>query len=147
MGHWNSPWEFDPEEFVGFVYQIKHVPSGRTYLGKKFFWKTIRKIVKNRKNRKKVTKPSDWKSYTGSSKELNALIELVGKDQFTFTILSLHESRSTLAFREVELLVTKNALRAKLADGSRAYFNGIIPPIKFIVHDDTPKELEYRDER
>jgi len=143
-GHWVFPKEFDPEQFIGFVYRITHIPTGRSYLGKKFFHSTIRKIVKNRKNRKKVIKESNWKKYTGSSNWLNSEIALYGKDQFAFEILSLHESRGTLAYAEVEILVTKNVLRAKLLDGSKAYYNGLIPPIKFTPGDETEIEKQYK---
>ncbi len=146
-GHWKFFKSFNPEHWVGFIYVIVHIPTGRQYIGKKFFWCTTRKIIKNKKNRKKIIKESNWKKYTGSCKWLNAEIELLGKENFSFRILSLHESRSTLAFREVQLLVLQDALRARLADGTKAYFNGLIPPIKFTVSDDTVLELEYRDER
>lgn len=144
IGHWHFFKEFEPENWVGFVYRITHIDTGRQYIGKKFFWKTIRKPVKNRKNRRKVTKPSDWKKYTGSSQWLNSEIALHGKDKFQFDILSLHESRATLAYREVELLVTEQALRAHLPDGSKKFYNGLIPPIKFSPGVETDIEKQFK---
>jgi hypothetical protein len=143
-GHWHAPWEFNPEDFVGFIYRITHMPTNRQYIGKKFFWSTTRKIVKGRKNRKIVKKPSNWKKYYGSSTWLNAEIALYGIDEFQFDMLSLHESRGTLAYREVELLVSLNALRAKLPDGSKQYYNGLISPIKFTPGDETEKEKLFK---
>ena len=139
-GHWYFFKSFDPDKFVGFVYRITHIPSGKIYIGKKFFHSSIRKIVKNRKNRKKIIKESDWKSYTGSSKLLNSDIQLFGKDQFTFEILSLHECKSTLAWEETRQLVINDALRAKLLDGSKKYYNGIVCGIKYAVKDETDVE-------
>lgn len=144
LGHWTFFKPFDPEDWVGFVYRITHLDSGRAYIGKKFFWKTVRRPVKNRKNRKRVTKPSDWRSYVGSSRWLQSEIELYGKAGFKFEILSLHDSRATLAYREVELLVKLGALRAKLPDGSKAFYNGLIPPIKFAPGEESANELEYK---
>ena len=143
-GHWTFPMSFEAEEWVGFIYKITHIDTGRMYIGKKFFFMTTRKKVKNRKNRKKITKPSNWQLYTGSSTWLNTEIEQFGKDAFKFEILSLHESRATLAYREVELLITLGALRAKLMDGSKQYYNGMIPPIKFTPGEETELEKKYR---
>ena len=144
IGHWQFDKEFNPEEWVGFVYEITHLSSGRKYLGKKFFWSTTRKAVKDRKNKKKVVKESNWKSYTGSSKWLLSEIALHGKENFSFKILSLHETRSSLAWSEVERIVSSNALRAKLMDGTKAYFNALCPPIKFTVNDESEKERMYK---
>ena len=144
LGHWQFAHEINPEEWVGFVYKITHIKTGRSYIGKKFFWSTIRKPVKNRKNRKKIIKPSNWKKYTGSSNWLNSEIALYGKEEFKFEILSLHESRGTLAYTEVETLVKQNVLREKLADGTKAFFNGLIPPIKFQPGDETSKENQFK---
>jgi hypothetical protein len=143
-GHWITLWDFDSYEWLGFIYKITHVSSNRVYVGKKFFRMTTRKIVKNRKNRKRIVKESDWKSYTGSSKWLNSEIELFGKDQFKFEIISLHESKGTLAYSEIETLVKCNALRAKLSDGTKAYYNGLIPPCKFTPPDESEKEKKFK---
>jgi hypothetical protein len=143
-GHWDVQWDFDPEEFVGFVYRITHVPTGRMYIGKKFFWATLRKIVKNRKNRKKIVKESDWKKYSSSSAWVNSEIKLYGKNQFKFEILSLHESKSTLAWEETRLLVVHDALRAKLPDGSKKFYNGLVCGIKYVVKDESENEKKFR---
>lgn len=145
-GHWKADWEFDPEMFVGFVYLITHIPTGRMYIGKKFFWATIRKTVKNRKNRKKVIKESDWKKYTSSSAWVNSEIKLYGKEQFKFEILSLHESKSTLAWEETRLLVVHDALRTKLPDGSKKFYNGLVCGIKYVVKDESDTEKKFRHE-
>ena len=48
----NTPQEFTPEDaegYFGFVYLITHTPSGRRYVGKKFFTKSKTKQVKGKK--------------------------------------------------------------------------------------------------
>ena len=143
-GHWEFFRDFVPEEWAGFVYRITDLDTGRMYIGKKFLAKTTRKIVKGRKNRKRITKQSDWKKYTGSSKWLNKEIEKRGKERFKFVIESLHESKGTLAYSEVQKLVKENVLREALADGTKKYFNGCIPPVKFTPGPETDKEKQYK---
>jgi hypothetical protein len=143
-GHWIAPWKFDVNKFVGFQYRITQISTNRQYIGKKFFYSITRKIVKNKKNRKKIIKESNWKNYCGSCKWLLSEIEKCGKEDFIFQIESLCESRSNLAWREVERLVKENVLREKLQDGSPKYFNGIIPPVKFKICEETQNEKEYK---
>jgi phage-related protein len=143
-GHWTFIKDFDPLEWVGFVYLITNLTTGQKYIGKKFFASTTHVKIKDRKNRKKVVKESNWKKYTGSSRQLTEDIELLGKDKFQFEILSLHESRSSLAWREVEMIVKNDALRAKLPNGEQAYYNGLCPPIRFTVLSESKKERDYR---
>jgi len=144
IGHWQFFKEFDPKQFVGFVYKITYIPTGKSYVGKKFFWSSIRKIVKNKKNRKKIIKESDWKKYTGSSKALNEDIDKFGKENFKFDIISLHECKSTLAWGETKQLVMNDALRAKLLDGTKKYYNGIVCGIKYIVKEESELEKQFK---
>ena len=84
-GHWICE-KFEPESF-GFIYLITNIKNNRKYIGKKQlqFKKSIR--LKSRKNRKVSYSESDWKTYTGSCRELNEDIEKYGKENFTFEIL------------------------------------------------------------
>lgn len=144
LGHWNFNQEFNPDDFVGFVYQITNKITGQKYIGKKFFRNTVRRPVAHRKNKKRIIKESNWKEYTGSSKKLNEDIAKIGKENFEFQILSLHESKGTLAYTEVEQILTRNTLREKLPNGLKAYYNALIPPIKFIPGDETDIEKKYK---
>ena len=144
IGHWTFFTEFDPECWIGFTYRITNVLTGQQYIGKKFFWSTLRKKVKNRKNRKKVVKPSNWKTYTGSSNTLNADIEKFGKLNFRFEIESLHESRGTLHLTEIEKLISENVLRECLTNGCRKYYNGMVNGIKFIPGPETALEKAHK---
>jgi len=125
-GHWEVNWDFNPADWCGFVYLITNLKTNKKYIGKKFFTATTRKKVKNRINRKKVVKESKWKNYTGSSKMLNDDIALLGKENFDFAILSLHECRSSLAYAEVKRIVLTDALVLK-----EEYYNGLLPSIKY----------------
>ena len=138
--------EFDIKDFHGFCYLIINKQTGQKYIGKKSFWSVRRVKVKDRKNRKIIRKESDWKTYTGSSRWLNEDIDQYGIDNFEFIMLSMHESKAALSYREIELQIKLDVLRAKLDDGSPMYYNRqILGSIKFIPPDATPKELKYRN--
>jgi hypothetical protein len=143
-GHWISQWEIDINSWVGFCYKITNLDDCREYIGKKFFWSSITKKVKDTNRKKHIVKESGWRSYTGSCKQLTDDIARLGKDHFEFEILSLHESKSSLAYREVELQIQEEVIYATLPDGSRKYYNGYICPIKFKVNKPTEKELLHR---
>lgn len=142
--HWKAPWDFNPEEFVGFTYLITCRPNGRKYIGKKLFTSTTRKKVSGHKNRKKITKPSNWKTYSGSSKWLLSDIKIYGESNFDFVILSLHESKSTLAWAEATYIVRMNALQEVFPNGEKAFYNGILCPVKFTVLPETEKEKQFK---
>lgn len=124
-GHWSEGCIPKPDEYIGFIYCITNRFNGRKYLGRKNYWFTRRVKVAGRKNRRKVVKESDWKTYTGSSKELNQDIAKHGIDNFAFRILSQHKYMSALKYAEVEQIIKRNALRAVMDDGvTYTYYNG-----------------------
>jgi hypothetical protein len=89
-----------PGEYYGFVYLITNKSSGKSYIGKKFFWSKKRKIVK--KKRKSFTVESDWKEYWSSSDELKADIERLGKDNFTREIIHLCKGKGVTNYYEAK---------------------------------------------
>ena len=108
LGHWTIDYKllketFDPTDFFGFVYKIIRVDTGRSYIGKKQLIFTRRIKVSGRKNRKHVKRESDWKTYTGSCKELNAEISTLGKDKFEFKILKFCETKRDLGYLETKI--------------------------------------------
>ena len=137
LGHWIYEETFDINDYYGFIYIIICNTSKRRYIGKKSFHSTTRKKIKNRKNRKVIKKESNWKKYTGSSKELNADIKFHGAEHFTFTILKLCTTKGCLSYCEMEAQVFKDVLRSTLEDGTKEYYNKCIGSIKFIppTHD------------
>ena len=144
-GHWNFEHEFDPDKAFGFVYRIIEIDSGREYIGKKQFKSHRKKKVAGRKNRKTVTKDTNWLTYTGSSKELNEQIIIKGKENYKFDILSIHETRGSLYYAEVRLQVMEDVLRKKLPDNNtKKYYNKAISAVKFIPPADTEDEIRLR---
>lgn len=114
FGHWNIDrvGRFNPDNWFGFVYVITG-PKGR-YVGKKVFHHTLRlKPLKTGKTRRRrrVTKESNWRTYTGSCDALNADIMILGKDRFRFEILALCSGRSELTYTEIEEQVFRDVLR------------------------------------
>ena len=67
-GHWDISLvgEFNPDKHLGFVYQITHKQSGKSYIGCKHLWKF--------KKRKRVM-ASEWRYYYSSGKYLKPHIE------------------------------------------------------------------------
>ena len=143
-GHWEFPHDFEVSDWHGFVYRITELDTGKQYIGKKILWSKQRKIVKGRKNRKIVYKESDWKTYTGSSKQLNEAIEKNGKENYRFQIESLHKSKASMGYEEVRKQVLEDVLRATLPNGERKYYNGQIGAVKYLPPVMTEEESKMR---
>ena len=92
-----------PEEYHGFVYVITELDTGKMYVGKKFFWKPkTLPITKTRKRRVKTRAESDWKTYYGSSKEVQTLVEEKGADSFKREILHLCKTKGECSYLEAK---------------------------------------------
>lgn len=121
-GHWilNESLDFD-ESYFGFIYEIVNTVTNKKYIGKKqMISKIRRKPLKGKKRSRIDFKESDWKSYTGSSNDLNEDIKKYGKENFKFTILKFCNSKWELAYFECKIQLEKDVL---LRDD---YYNGII---------------------
>jgi hypothetical protein len=143
-GHWNYPGNFDINEWFGFIYRIINNKTNQEYIGKKQFFTITRKKVKGRKNRKIVKKESNWKIYTGSSAYLNDDISKYGKDNFTFLIESLHTTKASLYYAEIESQINEDVLRSCLPSGDKKFYNKAIGNIKFIPPDEDPNETRHK---
>lgn len=122
-GHWKGK-KFKPEDFFGFVYTIKNKKDGRVYIGQKMLHRTIKRPpLKGKKNKRHSKADSDWRTYTGSSKELNADIEKLGKDNFEFKIVQLCETRWELSYTEYKKIIREDAIP------NRNYYNGFLGKI------------------
>ena len=94
---YENPWRYnkkvfestDINEYYGFVYSIINKTNGREYIGRKYFWQF--RTPKGKK--RKVKSESDWKKYYGSCPELKEEIEQFGRQNFSRTILSLHDTK------------------------------------------------------
>jgi len=116
-----------PEECVGYVYIITCIPTGRKYIGKKLakFSKITYKTVKLKNGTKKRKRikgkiDSDWKEYWGSSPNLQADIEQLGKENFTREILYYCGSKAETSYVEAREQFERRVLE------SDDYYNGII---------------------
>ena len=92
-----------PEDYQGFVYIITDLTNNKKYIGKKFFWKpkTLPK-TKTRKRRVKTRVESDWRSYYGSSAEVNQLVEEKGTESFKREILVLCKTKGECSYYEAK---------------------------------------------
>jgi len=100
----NKIFEVTPEEYQGFVYLITELDTDKKYIGKKFFWKpkTLPK-TKTRKRRVRTRVESDWRSYYGSSKEVQQIVEDKGSDNFKREILRLCKTKGECSYYEAKL--------------------------------------------
>ena len=91
---YENPWIYrdrqfssdDIGEFYGFVYNITNLTNQRQYIGRKYFYQ--HRTPKGKK--RKVKSESNWKKYYGSCPELKEDIELLGRQNFSRTILNLY---------------------------------------------------------
>ena len=110
------------DNFFGFVYCITNNQSNRQYIGRKYFWKF--RTPKGKK--RKVKSESDWKKYYGSCPELKEEIQQLGRQNFSRTILSLHNTAGKTNYEETRQLFSNNVLTEALDDGTPAYYNSNI---------------------
>lgn len=113
MTHWiynNQPIDEVPDGYIGFVYRITNLESGKLYIGKKNFFSTQSKqktvVLKTtgEKKKKKVrtTKESDWRSYYGSSDDVRKDVDALGEASFKREILRLCSSKGELSYYEAK---------------------------------------------
>ncbi len=103
-----------PTEYIGFVYLITNTTNDRKYIGKKLTqFKRSKKPLKGRTNKRRYTVESDWRDYYGSSDELTADVELLGKDKFKREIMFWCSSKSELSYIEAREQFTHKVLESK----------------------------------
>ena len=109
-GHWDTSLvgRFNPGDHFGFVYQITHKESGKSYIGCKHLY---------RYKKAKRTTESNWKYYCSSSKYLEPDIKKFGKRAFSFVILLLCKNKRDLYYNEMKMQVDLDVL------GSDDYYN------------------------
>jgi serine/threonine protein kinase len=141
---YDNPWIYKDEpftsddigEYVGFVYLITDQRNGKKYIGKKTLV-SKRKLppLKGKTRRRTVTKESDWKTYYGSSEEVQTLVE--EGTPFKREILHLAKTKGVLSYLEAKEQFDRNVL---LTDD---YYNGII---QCKIHKSHVKDLLNDDE-
>lgn len=99
-----------PDGYVGFVYMITNLITGKKYVGKKNFYSTRRVKVKNRINKKKVKNESSWRKYNGSNAVLVSDVSAHGEDNFKREILHLCKSKAEMSLLEVTEQIERKVL-------------------------------------
>lgn len=140
---YENPWIYKDEpftsedigEYIGFVYLLTD-PNGKKYVGKKLFV-SKRKLppLKGKTRRRTVVKESDWKTYYGSSEEVQKLVE--SNIPFKREILHLCKNKGELSYMELKEQVEREVLL------SNDYFNGII---QVKIHSSHVRNLKEDDE-
>ena len=109
-----------PDDSYGFVYKITHLPKGKSYIGKKILYFTRKVklgkkdllqyegVVGRRPSYKLAIKESDWKTYTGSNKELND--DIKNGTSYKKEILYYCRDKKQLAYSETKELFVREVL-------------------------------------
>ena len=129
----------DPEEYFGFVYLITNKKNQRKYVGCKQYWQM--------RHRKRY-KPSNWKVYTSSSKELCADIEKIGKRNFKFEIIQEYTTKRGLHYYEQYYQMKYHVLTAVLeGTDQKEYYNKNVGGIRFYCPVEVYEDPEYIKKR
>lgn len=118
-----------PADTYGFIYQVTHVPSGFSYIGKKVLHHNVKKKLTKKqlaeqsgRGRKStievIQKESDWKTYYGSAKPILELLKQGKQDEFERIILKLVPNKKLLTYYECKFLFMLGVIEQQ--DG---YFN------------------------
>jgi hypothetical protein len=118
-----------PQDTYGFIYIVTHLPSGKSYIGKKSLFHNVKKKLTKKqlaeqtgRGRKPTTKviqkESDWKTYYGSAKPILDLIKEGKQEEFTREILQLVINKKLLTYYECKYLFMLGVIEQQ--DG---YFN------------------------
>ncbi len=109
-----------PEGAFGFVYEVRHLPSGKRYVGRKQLISVTTKALgkkelaeltdKRASKKKKVQKESDWKTYYGSQSEIKQLIKDGKEKEFERRILQFAFSPKHLTYLETKYLFSLEVL-------------------------------------
>ena len=89
----------DLDNYIGFVYCIENLKTGKKYIGKKLLLHRKTRQVKGKK--KRFLAESDWRDYWGSNKTLLNEIAEHGEDQFKRTILDWCKTKGEASYIEL----------------------------------------------
>ena len=110
-----------PNDCEAFVYLITNLSNNIKYVGKKLAkFKTTKPPLKGRKNKRRGTKESDWRTYWGSNAHLVDDVLRLGEHRFTREILYYCPSRGVASYLEAKEQFERKVLE------SAEYYNGII---------------------
>jgi serine/threonine protein kinase len=119
-----------PSQTYGFVYRIVHIPTGKTYIGKKILQNTTKvkltkkelaeytNVIGRKPAYKLAVKESNWQTYWGSNKHLKELLETEPKENFKREILVCAPTKKLLTYQE-----TKHLFIYQVLEKSDEFFN------------------------
>ena len=114
-----------PDEYFGFVYVISNKLTTKQYIGCKQYWQM---------RKRKKHKPSNWRVYTSSSKDLNEAIAKLGKRRFKFEIIQEYKTKRGLHYYEQFYQMKHHVLTAVIEGTDEpAYYNKNVGGIRFYV--------------
>jgi hypothetical protein len=127
--HWQEGLRPDPDNNFGFIYEVRELDTGRRYIGLKQYWfsagnakRRVHDVLHPRWT-PHHWKPSDWRTYTTSSKELNEAMAKKGLDNYEFCILAEYTNKRDLLYAEVETILKADALTLVDSEGEYIYYN------------------------
>jgi len=118
-----------PSGTYGFIYKTTHLPTERSYIGKKVLYHNIKKKLTKKElaeqtgpgrksNTKTVSKESDWKTYYGSAKPILDLLKLNKESELKREILQFVYNKKLLTYYECKHLFSLGVL-----EDSSLYYN------------------------
>jgi len=131
--HINGIKDFGTPLPFGFIYIITHIPSNKSYIGKKVLFhnrktklakKDLKEYegIKGRKPKHKIiTKESDWLNYWGSNKELLEIVKSSPSNDFKRKILDVAYNKKMLTYLE-----TKYLFKYEVLENPDKFFNNNI---------------------
>ena len=111
-----------PDNTFGFVYRVTHIPTGKSYIGKKVLYfqrkvkltkkdlKLYEGVVGRKPSYKRIIKESDWKTYWGSNKPLLELVKNEPNENFERQILKTAPNKKLLTYYETQYLFVYQVL-------------------------------------
>lgn len=111
-----------PDDVIGFVYEITHIPTGKKYIGKKTLkHKKTRPPLKGYKRKRVEYVESDWKTYYGSHEGIKQLLKENKEDEFHREIIDFATTKKYLSYLE-----TKIQFQLGVLEKQSEYFNSNI---------------------
>ena len=123
MSDWIGLPENITEEHLSIIYKITNKTTLKSYVGKCQLWSTkkLPPLKSSGKTRKrKVTKPSNYLNYYGSSEELKKEVEQYGKDNYIREVLDIASCKWDAAYKELLYQIKYNVIQ------SDEFYNGIL---------------------
>jgi len=111
-----------PDDTIGFVYQVTHIPTSKKYIGKKILkHKITRPPLKGYKRKRVEYKESDWKTYYGSHADISSMIKEGKQEEFIREILCFARTKKYLSYME-----TKYQFKLEVLEHPDKFFNSNI---------------------